>query len=155
MHSRPKFIFGAITTCVLSYGAWCGRSFYIKPSEFDGDLKSIPDHVMQTVRNWNSEQKLFGTPPFDWSEFVWLLRHPLESDPEPIWMSVNGGYHAISHPGAKRYPQVTQLMVSENWKEGHQMEVQHKMLGNISMVEFERQLNTTTKQAEQDEPLKP
>jgi hypothetical protein len=133
--SKAFVLFGGIVASIAAYSTWCGRTFYLKPQSFSQDT-SIPPEVMQTVREWNAAQNVFGPPPFNWEEFLWLLQHPYDSAPPPIRMNLNGGFHDIFHPGICRHPGVIGLCVVENWQTGHQVMIGHIALGDIPAADF-------------------
>lgn len=138
--SKAFALFGAMVLVTAAYAGWCGRTFYLKPREFSGDVAGIPEEVMAVVREWNATQKAFGPTPFEWSYFLWLLQHPYESEPDLIPMIMNGGYHDIVHPGAGRHPEVIGVWVEEDREHGHRIVVGHKTRGSLSAAEFERGL---------------
>ena len=138
--SKVLALFGVMVLATAAYAGWCGRTFYLKPRDFGGDVAGIPKDVMAVVREWNATQKAFGPTPFEWSYFLWLLQHPYESEPELIQMIMNGGFHIIGHPGAGRYPEVTEVAVEEDAVNGHRIVITHKTRGSLSAAEFERGL---------------
>jgi len=134
--SKAILIFVTLFLCMVGYGAWCGRSFYLKTEEIKGD-GWIPDDVVQVVRDWNFNQDLFGAAQFTWEEFFWLLQHPHNSDLQPIWMSGNVGYHYIDHPGASKFPRIKGIFIEEDWEHGqHEIFIDHESYGAVPMSEY-------------------
>ena len=125
---------------ILLYFLWAGRSFYVKPQKLDGDVAGIPEEILQTVRNWNQKQMLFGPPQFSWEQYLWCLRHPLESGPVPITLFMNGGYHIIMHPGMDAHPELSFLEIVEDWENGHKITVKHKHRGTLPIAQIEAEL---------------
>lgn len=75
--SRMLLLFGGLFLMLVGYGAWCGRTFYLKPPM--PDLSRVPIEARELARTGIEESGLLRPDRLSFERFKWLLAHPYES----------------------------------------------------------------------------
>lgn len=75
-------LFGGLFLMLVSYVAWCGRTFYLKPPM--PDLSRVPIEARELALAGIEESGLLRPERLSFERFKKLLAHPYESQPSRI-----------------------------------------------------------------------
>lgn len=80
--SRMLLLFGGLFLMLVGYGAWCGRTFYLRPPM--PDLARVPAQARELARKGIEESGILRPERLSFERFKWLLAHPYDSQPARI-----------------------------------------------------------------------
>lgn len=80
--SRMLLLFGGLFLMLVGYGAWCGRTFYLRAPV--PDLTHVPEHARSFVVATIEDSGLRNPEKFKVSRLVELLSQPYQSTPSQI-----------------------------------------------------------------------
>lgn len=107
---RMLLLFGGLLLMLVGYGAWCGRTFYMRP--LMPDLGGVPVEVREFARAGIEESSFFRPERLSFKRVKKLLTKPFESEPVPILIEPTPQMLIISRSGQ------TQSLVLMNGKNG-------------------------------------
>ena len=81
-------LFGGLFLMLVGYGAWCGRTFYLRAPM--PDLSLMPQEARALALAKIEEMDLRRPEKLTVNRFTELLMKPYESDPSPISIDVAG-----------------------------------------------------------------
>jgi hypothetical protein len=85
--SRMLLLFGGLFLMLVGYGAWCGRTFYLRAPM--PDLSNVPAEARAIVRSEIGAADMRRPEEFTMTRFQELLAHPYESDPASIFVETS------------------------------------------------------------------
>ncbi len=110
--SRMLLLFGGLFMMLVSYVAWCGRTFYMRPPM--PDLSRLPVEARELARVGIEDSSLFRPELMNMRRFKQLIANPYESEPLPIRVDWSPDTFTIRRSGQ---PQTLLLTKQPNdWK---------------------------------------